>query len=100
MRKFIHVIVLAGFLLAGCGTGAPAAPTLPFILVTAAPNASPTPTPFQPIPWTPTGTLPLAGQPIVDTAAPTATLPAPTQTLPPTIDPNILINTVMPFSTI
>jgi len=66
--------------------------------VTAAPNASATPTPFQPIPWTPTGTL--LAQPIIDTATPTATPPAPTQTELPTIDPNMLINTVIPFSTI
>src|SRR5512140_3043803 len=96
MRKFIHLIFLAGLLLAGCGSAAPGASTLPFTLVTAAPHASPTPTPFQPIPWTPTGTF----QPPVDTATPPATLPAPTQTPPPTIDPNILINTVVPFSTI
>ncbi len=98
MRKFIHLTFLAGLLLAGCGTAAPAAPALPFVLVTAAPNASPTPTPFQPVPWTPTGTF--QPQPIIDTVTPTATLPAPTQTQPPTIDPNILINTVVPFSTI
>jgi LCP family protein required for cell wall assembly len=67
-------------------------------LVTAAPNASPTPTPFQPIPWTPTGTL--VAQPLVDTALPTATLPAATQTEIPTIDPNLLVNTAVPFSTI
>jgi polyisoprenyl-teichoic acid--peptidoglycan teichoic acid transferase len=100
MRNFFQVTVLAGFLLAGCGALAPAPPNaqaaLPFVLVTAAPNASPTPTPFQPIPWTPTGTL----QPMVDTPAPTATLPPPTETLPPTIDPNLLVNTVVPFSTI
>src|SRR5215212_5127381 len=98
MRKMIHLIFLAGLLLAGCGVLAPA-PTqlaLPFILVTAAPNASPTPTPFQPLGWTPTGTLP----PVVDTLSPTVTLPVPTETPVPTIDPNILINTVVPFSTI
>jgi LCP family protein required for cell wall assembly len=96
MRNFLRFLLLAGSLLAGCGTGAQAAPDLPFTLVTAAPNASPTPTPFQPIPWTPTGTLP----PVLDTVTPTATLPAPTETPIPTIDPNLLINTVVPFSTI
>ncbi len=96
MKKFFTFTLLAGSLLAGCGTYAPTSSALPFTLVTAAPNASPTPTPFQPIPWTPTGTLP----PVVDTATPTATLPAPTETPIPTIDPNILINTVVPFSTI
>jgi polyisoprenyl-teichoic acid--peptidoglycan teichoic acid transferase len=102
MKRSFNIIVLAGYLLAGCGplALAPASvqPSLPFTLVTAAPNASPTPTPFQPIPWTPTGTL--ESQPIIDTATPTSTLPAATQTEIPTIDPNLLVNTVVPFSTI
>jgi LCP family protein required for cell wall assembly len=98
MRKFIHITLLAGFLLAGCGTFAPtpAQPALPFKLVTAAPNASPTATAFQPIPWTPTGTV----GPIIDTPTPSATVPPPTETPLPTIDPNILANTLVPFSTI
>ncbi|HLO27499.1 MAG TPA: LCP family protein [Anaerolineales bacterium] len=98
MRKFFHIILLAGYLLAGCGVSAPTPQGLPFALVTAAPNASPTPTPFQPIPWTPTGTI--QPQPVNDTATPTATSPAPTQTELPTVDPNILINTVAPLPTI
>jgi LCP family protein required for cell wall assembly len=102
MKRFFHVILLAAYLLAGCNALAlapsSAQSTLPFTLVTAAPNASPTPTPFQPIPWTPTGTL--ESQPTGDTATPTATLPAATQTEIPTIDPNLLVNTVVPFSTI
>jgi polyisoprenyl-teichoic acid--peptidoglycan teichoic acid transferase len=98
MRKSIHITLLAGFLLAGCGAFAltPAQPALPFKLVTAAPNASPTATAFQPIPWTPTGTV----GPIVDTPTPSATVPPPTETPLPTIDPNILANTLVPFSTI
>ena len=100
MRRFLYVTLLAGVLLAGCGAFASAStnqqPELPFALVTAAPNASPTPTPFQPIPWTPS---PTAGIP-VDTATPTVTVPPPTETPVPTIDPNILINTLVPFSTI
>ena len=103
MKRLFQITFLAGFLLAGCSALAlapssvqPAA--LPFILVTAAPNASPTPTPFQPIPRTPTGTL--SSQPLVDTATPSATLPAATQTEIATIDPNLLVNTVVPFSTI
>jgi LCP family protein required for cell wall assembly len=102
MKRLFYIILLAVYLLAGCSPLALAPssvqPALPFTLVTAAPNASPTPTPFQPIPWTPTGTL--QSQPIGDTATPTATLPAATQTEIPTIDPNLLINTVVPFSTI
>jgi LCP family protein required for cell wall assembly len=102
MKRLFYIILLAVYLLAGCSPLALAPssvqPALPFTLVTAAPNASPTPTPFQPIPWTPTGTI--QAQPIGDTATPTATLPAATQTEIPTIDPNLLINTVVPFSTI
>jgi len=100
MKKIFRGILLTGFILAGCGTGATASgqAPLPFALVTAAPNASPTPTPFQPIPWTPTGTS--LSQPILDLAPQTATLPASTQTEIPTIDPNFLINTVAPLPTI
>ena len=92
-------MLLASILLVGCGTLAPTPPNgqsaLPFVLVTAAPNASATPTPFQPIPWTPTGTILPA-----DSAIETPTLPALTQTALPTIDPNMLINTVAPLATI
>jgi LCP family protein required for cell wall assembly len=96
--KFIRWIILTALLLAGCGTNAPASQSLPFALVTIAPNASPTPTPFQPIPWTPTGTL--LPTPTIDPAALTVTLPAPTQTDVPTADPNFLVNTVAPLPTI
>jgi len=101
MKQCFHIMLLAWVLLAGCGAFAPVRSDnvqarLPFVLVTAAPNASPTPTPFQPIPWTPTST---AGTP-VDTATPTITVPPPTETPVPTIDPNILVNTLVPFSTI
>src|SRR5215216_3099704 len=101
MKQCFHIMLLAWVLLAGCGAFAPVRSDnvqarLPFVLVTAAPNASPTPTPFQPIPWTPTST---AGTP-VDTAIPTITVPPPTETPVPTIDPNILVNTLVPFSTI
>ena len=102
MKRLFYIILLAVYILAGCSPLALAPssvqPALPFTLVTAAPNASPTPTPFQPIPWTPTGTL--QSQPSGDTATPSATLPAATQTEIPTIDPNLLVNTVVPFSTI
>ena len=102
MKRLFTILLLAVYLLAGCSPLALAPssvqPPLPFTLVTAAPNASPTPTPSQPIPWTPTGTL--QAQPTLDTALPTATLPAATQTEIPTIDPNLLINTAVPFSTI
>jgi len=93
-------MILAGILLAGCGTlaPAPAQSSLPFVLVTAAPNATATMTPFQPIPWTPTGTLPPTAT--IDPATLTITSPAETATSLPTIDPNMLINTVAPLSTI
>src|SRR3972149_4585373 len=104
MKSLLHAILLAGLLLAGCASLAPvpvnALPALPFVLVTTAPDASQTPTPFQPIPWTPTGTLTGSDQPTTDPATPTATLPAITQTELPTIDPNFLINTLAPLGTI
>ncbi|MEP6895730.1 MAG: LCP family protein, partial [Chloroflexota bacterium] len=64
----------------------------------------PTPTPFQPIPWTPSPVYALDGsllsQPTIDSISSTSTPPAPTQTPAPTIDPNLLINTVAPQPTI
>jgi polyisoprenyl-teichoic acid--peptidoglycan teichoic acid transferase len=100
MKKTLQVILLAGFLLAGCGTLAPgpAQSSLPFVLVTAAPNATATMTPFQPIPWTPTGTIPPTST--LDPAALTATPLAGTPTEFPTIDPNLLQSTVAAMSTI
>ena len=102
MKRCLHILFLAGYLLTGCGTFASAAENqqaaLPFALVTAAPNASPTPTPFQPIPLSPTATL--EPSPTVDPSTPTPTVPPPTETPVPTIDPNLLINTLVPFSTI
>ena len=107
MKSLLYVSLLASVILAGCGTAASAntQPTLPFVLVTVAPNASPTPTPFQPIPSTLTGS-PLPAQDALqstlpaDSATQTATLPASTQTEIPTIDPNMLINTLAPLATI
>jgi LCP family protein required for cell wall assembly len=68
--------------------------------VTSAPNASPTPTPFLPVPWTPTGS-PLS-PPIIDSISPSSTPPVPlaAQTETPTVDSNFLINTVAPLPTI
>jgi LCP family protein required for cell wall assembly len=98
MRKIIHAVLLASLLLVGCGTLAPAQTTLPFLLVTAAPNSTVTPTPFQPIPWTQTGSP--APSPTFDPASLTSTSAAPTQTEVPTADANMLINTLAPLSTI
>ena len=107
MKKNVYVSLLASLILAGCGSAASAniQPTLPFVLVTMAADASPTPTPFQPIPSTLTGSsLPtqdaLQSTPPADSATQTATLPASTQTEVPTIDSNMLINTVAPLPTI
>ena len=102
MKNFLIVILVAGILLSGCGNPASARTNeqaaLPFAWVTVPPNATVTPTPFQPLSWTQTGIVAptLAG----DTATPTATAPPPTETPVPTIDPNILANTLVPFSTI
>ena len=101
MKRCFHLLLLSGYLLAGCGAFAPsnnAQAALPFTLVTAAPNASPTPTPFQPLPLSPTATF--QPSPTFDPSTATPTVPPPTETPIPTIDPNILINTLVPFSTI
>lgn len=91
-------MLLAGIYLVGCATVAPAQTTLPFIVVTAAPNATVTPTPFQPMPWTPTGSVP--AQALVSSVTQAAPLAAATQTEVPTVDMNVLQNTIEPLSTI
>ena len=75
----------------------PARPSLGFVFVTATPNTSATPTPFQPVPWTPTGTY--VPSPTFNPATETP-VPTLTQTEVPTIDANMLINTLEPLSTI
>ncbi|GAB4399399.1 MAG: LCP family protein [Anaerolineales bacterium] len=115
-RFFLLTISLA-VLISSCGTPAAAeqAP-LPFILITSAPDASPTPTPFQPSFVTPTlpsiftsGSNP-APQPILPTetlfptatpqASPTATAPIellfPTQAAPPPAEAFTAIPTSLP----
>ena len=98
MKSLWQISTIAAILLAGCGSNAPAQASLPFDLVTAAPNASPTATPFQPVPWT--QTVSPFSSPNADSSTPTATPPALTPTDVPTIDPNFLINTVAPQPTI
>jgi polyisoprenyl-teichoic acid--peptidoglycan teichoic acid transferase len=98
MKSIWRITIIAALLLAGCGSNAPAQQTYPFAMVTSAPNSSPTPTPFLPVSWTPTG--PLLSPPLIDSSSLTATPPAPTPTTVPTIDPNFLINTVAPLPTI
>ncbi|HET9906334.1 MAG TPA: LCP family protein [Anaerolineales bacterium] len=106
MRSVLWIVIIASLLLAGCGTSASAnaQPPLPFAFVTVAPNASATPTPFQPLGVSPTGSSfsenSTQASPTPDPATQTATSPAPTQTEVPTIDANMLINTVAPLPTI
>jgi LCP family protein required for cell wall assembly len=99
MRNIVLIVLLASLVLAGCGSLIPAQaqPSLGFVFVTAAPNASATPTPFQPVPWTPTGTY--VPSPTFNPATETP-VPALTQTEVPTIDANLLVNTLEPLSTI
>ena len=106
MRSVLWIGIIASLVLAGCGTSASAnaQPPLPFAYVTVAPNASATPTPFQPLFLSPTGPFPSGNStqspPVPNPGTPTATLPAPTQTEVSTIDANMLINTVAPLPTI
>ncbi|HWB37000.1 MAG TPA: LCP family protein, partial [Rugosimonospora sp.] len=83
--------LLVSTLLGACGPSAPAAQVsgLPFVLVTSAPNASPTPTPFQPSLATPTVDQPLIPLPS-ETPSPTPTAPADAS---PTVDLNQLFPT-------
>ena len=102
MKPIHWRIFLSILLLTGCGSNASAQQSHPFVMVTSAPNASPTPTPFQPIPWTPVGSplSPLITDSSSQTANATPPAPAIAQTEIPTIDPNFLINTVAPLPTI
>lgn len=91
-------IFLLAFLLAACGT-APAAQmqALPFILITPAPNASPTPTPFQPpqaAQATPTS-LYYIEVPTLEPFFPTTT-PSPTPTEPPQPSPTVDLSSLFP----
>ncbi|MBV6450200.1 MAG: Transcriptional regulator LytR [Anaerolineales bacterium] len=99
MKKSFGLFIIANLLLAGCASSAlpMGQPTSPYALVTVAPNASPTPTPFQPIPWTQTPAF--LSQLAADSSTSTATPTAPTQTEVPTLDANFLINTVAPLPT-
>ncbi len=88
MKRFFHWLILFPFLLTACGTVAPpvasSSSQLPYLLVTARPDASATPTPFQPSLPTPTGELP-----VYPTYTPSPTPPATNTPFPsptPTLD--------------
>ncbi len=101
MKNGLPLVITASLVLGGCNVPASPVqqPALSYALVTIAPNASRTPTPFQPIAWTQTSSIP--PQFVVDPSTPTETPPPPiaTQTEVPTVDPNFLINTVAPLPT-
>ncbi|MBI3151305.1 MAG: LCP family protein [Chloroflexi bacterium] len=83
--KYHSLAAVIAVLLTACGTApAPQQASLPFILITSAPNSTPTPTPFQPSLYTPT--LPPLSVDINSSAAllllPSET-PSPTPTPPP-----------------
>ncbi len=91
-------IFLLALLLAACGT-TPAAQkqALPFILITAAPNASPTPTPFQPpqvVEASPTS-LYYIQVPTLEPFFPTTT-PSPTPTEPPQPTATVDLSSLFP----
>ncbi len=88
-RGLVGCIILLVFLLTGCGAApAPMSAPLPYILITVAPNASPTPTPFQPSLYTPTAFY-------ADNTLPTAT-PSPTPTPPLDVTATVDLNTLFP----
>jgi len=53
-KPYFVLFFVFALLLSACGAKPEVAASLPFILITSAPNASPTPTPFQPALYTPT----------------------------------------------
>jgi LCP family protein required for cell wall assembly len=87
-RRALFLVLIHLIILSACAPAAPIAAPLPFILVTSAPNASPTPTPFQPSLSTP---VPLS----LETSLPTET-PSPTPTAPPQATPTIDLAALFP----
>lgn len=80
--SLIALTACLAVLITSCGTTAPAQAPQPFVLVTSAPNASPTPTPFQPSLATPT--LPIL---LASNSNPAPQLIFPTETFFPTVTP-------------
>lgn len=93
-RGYIFILFL---LLAACGTAPAAQQRLPFVLITAAPNASPTPTPFQPpqvVEASPTS-LYYIEVPTLEPFFPTTT-PSPTPTEPAQPSPTVDLSSLFP----
>ena len=92
-----RLIFLLTILLAACGTAPSPVQQLPFVLITSAPNASPTPTPFQP-PFveqaTPTSLYNIE-VPTLEPFFPTTT-PSPTQVPPAQPSPTIDLSSLFP----
>ncbi|MFM8370237.1 MAG: hypothetical protein ACKOBD_15930, partial [Chloroflexota bacterium] len=80
--SLIALTACLAVLITSCGTPAPAQAPQSFVLVTSAPNASPTPTPFQPSLATPT--LPIL---LASNSNPAPQLIFPTETFFPTVTP-------------
>lgn len=78
-KTLVILCALCGILLSSCGMTPSAPLPAPLVLVTANPDASPTPTPFQPLAATP---LPLESPTLI----PTFTPEPPTNTPPPTLE--------------
>ena len=116
-NRFVWALCLAVFISA-CGAPVPTQVPQPFVLITAAPNASPTPTPFQPSLASPTAPFNASGsnpapQPILATettfptatpqASPTATAPIeqlfPTQAAPPPAEALVNPTALPPLTT-
>lgn len=99
LRSLFLSVLMLGSLLSGCALipdpQPPASnlPSMPFLLVTVAPNAAATPTPFQPITPTPfpPGFLTFYQSPSLPTPTPLPSSPTPTP-LPPTPTPLPTLN--------
>jgi LCP family protein required for cell wall assembly len=71
--------------------------SLPFVLITSAPNPSPTPTPFQPLIYTPTQASLFISSNETQSTLPTET-PSPTPTTPPQPTSTVDFNQLFPTS--
>jgi LCP family protein required for cell wall assembly len=92
-----RLIFLLSFLLASCGTVPAAQSQLPFVLITAAPNASPTATPFQPplVEQATATSLYNLDVPTLEPFFPTTT-PSPTEVPPAQPSPTVDLSSLFP----